>query len=104
LPSYEVNLARFEEVDTQVLGITVDSTDSNAAWVESLGVENIPVLSDYWPHGQVAQSYGVLHQQGMTERATAIVDKQGIVRYLEIHDFDQQPDNEVLFEVLEEIG
>jgi peroxiredoxin len=91
---------RFEEVDTQVLGITVDSVDSNAAWVESLGVENIPVLSDYWPHGQVAQSYGVLREHGMTERATVVVDKQGIIRYLEIHGFNEQPDNGELLGVL----
>jgi len=96
-----VVLARFEAVDTQVLGITVDSMDSNAAWVESLGVENISVLSDYWPHGQVAQSYGVLREHGMTERAIFIVDKEGIIRYIDIHDFNSQPDNEVLFEVLE---
>jgi peroxiredoxin len=101
LPAYEVDLARFEAVDTQVLGITVDSVDSNAAWAESLGVENIPVLSDYWPHGQMTQSYGVLREHGMTERATVIVDKEGIIRYLEIHDFGEQPDNEKLFQVLE---
>jgi peroxiredoxin len=91
---------RFEAVDTQVLGITVDSVDSNAAWVESLGVEDIPVLSDYWPHGQVAQSYGVLREHGMTERATVVVDKQGIIRYLEIHGFNEQPDNRELLGVL----
>jgi alkyl hydroperoxide reductase subunit AhpC len=69
--------------------------------VESLGVENVPVLSDYWPHGKVAQSYGVLRQHGMTERAIFIVDKQGVIRYIDVHDFDVQPDNEVLFQVLE---
>lgn len=79
----------------------MDSVDSNAAWVKSLGVENIPVMSDYWPHGQVAQAYGVLREQGMTERAIFIVDKQGIIRYIDIHDFNEQPNNEVLFEVLE---
>jgi len=88
-------------VDTQVLGITVDSVDSNAAWAKSLDVESIPVLSDYWPHGQVAQSYGVLREHGMTERAIFIVDKQGIIRYIDIHDFNSQPDNEALFRVLE---
>lgn len=100
MPSYETDLARFEEVDTQVLGITVDSVDSNAAWVESLETENIPVLSDYWPHGQVAQAYGVLREHGMTERAIFIVDKEGLIRYIDIHDFDAQPDNEELFEIL----
>ena len=79
----------------------MDSVDSNVAWVESLAVENIPVLSDFCPHGQVAQSYGVLCEHGMTERAIFIVDKQGIIRYIDIHDFNKHPDNEVLFEVLE---
>jgi peroxiredoxin len=101
LPAYEADLARFEAVDTLVLGITVDSVDSNAAWAESLGVENVSVLSDYWPHGQMSQSYGVLREHGMTERAIFIVDKQGIIRYIDIHDFNAQPDNEVLFDVLE---
>ena len=78
----------------------MDSVDSNAAWVESLEVENIPVLSDYWPHGQVSQSYGVLREHGMTEHAIFIVDKQGIIRYIDIHDFNAQPDNEVLFDML----
>ena len=103
MPAYEADLARFEAIDTQVLGITVDSVDSNAAWVESLGVENVPVLSDYWPHGQMSQSYGVLREHGMTERAIFIVDKQGIIRYIDIHAFDSQPDNEELFAVLEEL-
>jgi peroxiredoxin len=79
----------------------VDSADANAAWVESLEVEGIPVLSDYWPHGQVAQAYGVLREQGMTERAIFVVDKEGIVRYIDVHDFGQQPDNEELFKILE---
>ena len=101
MPAYKADLARFEAVDTQVLGITVDSVDSNAAWAKSLSVENVPVLSDYWPHGQMSQSYGVLRQHGMTERAIFIVDKQGIIRYVDIHAFDLQPDNEALFAVLE---
>ncbi len=104
MPAYEADLARFEAADAQVLGITVDSVDSNATWVESLEVESIPVLSDYWPHGQMAQSYGVLREHGMTERALFIVDKQGIVRYIDIHDFSEQPDSEELFEVLREIN
>jgi peroxiredoxin len=83
--------------------MTVDSVDSNAAWMESMGVEDIPMLSDYWPHGQISQAYGVLREHGMTERAIYIIDKQGIIRYIDIHDFDAQPDNNVLFDVLEEL-
>ncbi|MCP4537096.1 MAG: redoxin domain-containing protein [Chloroflexi bacterium] len=101
MPAYEADLARLEAVDTQVLGVTVDSVDSNAAWVESLGVEGVPVLSDYWPHGQISQSYGVLREHGMTERAIFIIDKQGIIRYIDIHAFNSQPVNGELFHILE---
>ena len=58
------------------------------------------MLSDFWPHGQVAQSYGVLREQGFTERAIFVVDREGVIRYIHIHDMDEQPDNEVLLNVL----
>lgn len=82
----------------------MDSTDTNAAWAESLGVENLLLLSDFWPHGEVAQQYGVLRPQGFTERATFIVDKEGTIRYAHIYDINELPDNEPLFAVLEEIN
>lgn len=82
----------------------MDSTATNAAWAESLGVSRIPLLSDFWPHGQVAQEYGVLRPQGFTDRAIFIVDKEGVIRYKRIHDLNEVPDNELLFPVLEDIN
>ena len=82
----------------------MDSTDTNAAWAESLGVESLLLLSDFWPHGEVAQQYGVLRPQGYTERATFIVDKEGIIRYAHVYDISELPDNEPLFKILEEIN
>lgn len=95
---------RFEEEDTQVLGISVDSPATNAAWAESLGVERILLLSDFWPHGEVAQAYGVLREQGYTERATFIIDKDGIVRWMHVYDLDELPSNQELFAALGEIN
>jgi alkyl hydroperoxide reductase subunit AhpC len=51
MPSYEDDLPRFEEFDTQVLGISVDSVDSHEAWQNSLGGISYPLLSDFYPHG-----------------------------------------------------
>ena len=73
------------------------------AWSESLGDITYPLLSDFFPHGKVAQSYGVLRDDGRSERAIFIIDKQGIIRYIDIHDIDDQPDNEELFRVLDEV-
>lgn len=73
------------------------------AWAESLGGITYPLLSDFYPHGLVCQRYGVLRQEGYSERAIFVIDKQGIVRYVDVHDIDLQPDNEELFRVLAQI-
>jgi glutaredoxin len=90
-------------MNTQVLGISVDSVDCLKAWAESLGGITYPLLSDFYPHGQVAQTFGVLRAEGYSERAIFVLDKQGIVQYVDVHDIDQQPDNEELFRVLEKL-
>jgi glutaredoxin len=70
------------------------------AWAESLGGITYPLLSDFWPHGEVAQKYGVLRSEGYSERAIFIIDKKGVIQYIDIHDINDQPSNEVLFNEL----
>ena len=94
---------QFEEEDAQVLGISVDSPEANRAWAESLGVEHMLLLSDFWPHGAAAQVYGVLREGGFTERATFIVDKQGIVRFKQIYEINELPDTEKLLQALRSV-
>ena len=103
MPSYEVDLPKFEGYNTQVLGISIDHVPCLKAWAESLDGISYPLLSDFWPHGEVAQKYGVFREDGVAERALFVVDKEGIVRYVDIHDFDEQPDNEEIFRVLREL-
>ena len=90
-------------METQVLGLSVDSKDCLRAWGESLGGITYPLLSDFYPHGQVAQQYGVLRTEGYSERALFIIDKKGVIRYVDVHNIDEQPDNEVLFGELAKI-
>jgi len=61
------------------------------------------LISDFWPHGEIAERYGVLREEGKSERAIFIIDKNGIVQYVDIHDIDEQPDNEVLFQEIRRI-
>ena len=96
-------LDRFDGVHAQVLGISVDSIHCLKAWAESLGGITYPLLSDFYPHGAVAEEYGVLRYEGYSERAIFVIDKEGINRYTDVHDIDQQPDNEELLRVLEEL-
>jgi len=82
----------------------VDSDPCLKAWAESIGGVTYPLLSDFYPHGEVSRKYGVLREEGYSERALFIVDKQGVVRYVDVHDIDRQPDNEVLLEMLSELA
>jgi glutaredoxin len=94
----------FEGLNAQVLGISVDHIPCLIAWAESLGGIAFPLLSDFWPHGAVAERYGVLRSQdGKSERALFVLDRDGIVRYIDVHDIDDRPDNEELRRVLREI-
>lgn len=90
-------------MQTQVLGLSVDSVPCLKAWADSLGGITYPLLSDFYPHGQVAEMFGVLRSEGYTERAIIVLDKQGIVRYVDVHDISKQPNNDELFRVLAEV-
>lgn len=104
MPSYEADLARFQEADTQVLGISVDSIPSHVAWAKSLGGITYDLLSDFNPKGAVAKSFGAFREaDGITERALFVVDKEGKVAYKDIHDISKQPDNEEIFDVLRKL-
>ena len=97
---YERELERFGSYDAQVVGVSTDSRFANAAWAAQLGGITFPLLSDFYPHGAVAERYGVLNPRGMPERAIFIVDKDGIVRYIDVHLLKEAPDETILFEEL----
>jgi peroxiredoxin len=104
MPAYEADLERFAGYDAQVLGISVDSQPCNAAWAKSLGNLSYDLLSDFHPKGEVARAYGAYRENdGISERALFIVDKEGKIAYKDIHDIADQPDNEDLFEVLRKL-
>jgi hypothetical protein len=93
-------MASFKGLNTQVLGISVDHVPALFAWAESFDGINYPLLSDFWPHGEVAQLFGVLRDEGKSERALFLIDKEGILRWSKIYDIDEQPDNrEALAEI-----
>jgi peroxiredoxin len=104
MPAYEADLERFEGYNAQVLGISVDSVPCNTAWAKSLGGLTYDLLSDFEPKGEVARLFGAYRQNdGISERALFIVDKEGKLVFKDIHDISDQPDNEELFEVLRKL-
>ncbi len=94
----------FAGLNAQVLGISVDHTPCLKAWADSLEGITYPLLSDFWPHGEVSRKFGVFRkEEGHSERAIFIIDKDGIIQYIDIHDIDHQPENHVLFDELKRI-
>lgn len=76
------DLAEF--ADVQVLAVSVDSVFVLKAWSDQQGYD-FPLLSDFWPHGKVAQDYGVFDDEsGHANRGTFLVDVDGVIRFAEM--------------------
>jgi peroxiredoxin len=104
IPSYRDDLPLFEAAQCQVLALGVAHVPAHRAWVESLGGVSIPVLSDFYPHGEVARKYGVLTEGGFPERALFLIDKQGVIRYTAINEMRLQPDNRIILDELKKLA
>lgn len=100
MPSLEADRDRFDRLEAAIVGISIDHVPVLHAWARSLGGISYPLASDFWPHGMVSTQYGVLRDDGYSERANFIVDKDGKVVYIDVHDITEQPDNEELLDIL----
>ena len=102
-PGYNNAKSLFDANDAIILGISIDNIPTLYAWTQQMGGVWFTVLSDFWPHGEVAGKYGVLRLNGVSERALFIVDKQGAIRYIDVHDINERPSLEVLIRELEKL-
>lgn len=102
-PGYNIVQDIFEENDAVLLGITVDNIPTLYSWTNQMGKLWFEVLSDFWPHGAVATKFGVLRSDGMTERAIIIMDKKGIIRYIDVHNINERPLLEDIVQALEKV-
>ena len=103
MPSYEEDLSEFESLNAQVLGISVDNVPCNEAWAKSMGGLSYPLLSDFFPHGLVSLKYNSLRDNGVSERSIFVVDKQGKIAYVDIHNITEQPPTDRIFEALRKL-
>jgi peroxiredoxin (alkyl hydroperoxide reductase subunit C) len=90
--------------DAVLLGISVDNKPALSAWVQTIGNVWFIVLSDFWPHGAVADKYGVLRSDGIAERAIFIIDKNGVIQYARVHKITEMAEPSEIVSVLERIS
>lgn len=101
---YEEDRQRFEDIDAVVLGISIDAQPAKSAWATSLGNLSFDLLSDFYPHGEVARMYGVFREQdGISERAIFIVNKAGRIAWARKYQIPEQPDNIDVFAALKNV-
>ena len=98
----EENHRRFDELNTIALGVGVDSVPSNKAWGQSMDIKNTRLLSDFWPHGEVAVLYGIFREKdGFSERANIIIDEEQKVVFSKVYPIAQLPDFDEIIALLE---
>ncbi|MEA3334232.1 MAG: peroxiredoxin [Pseudomonadota bacterium] len=103
-PGYNIVEELFEEQNAVLLGITVDNIPTLFSWIQQMGDLWFPVLSDFWPHGAVADSFGLLRTDGVAERALVVIDKNGIISYIGVGDINVRPPLEVLIKELQKLN
>lgn len=101
MSGYESDLGRFEQAGAAVLGVSIDAQPAKAAWAKTLGSISFDLLSDFHPHGEVAQKYGVFRPiEGFSERAVFVIDRQGKIAWARVYDIPEHPDGGEVFEAL----
>jgi peroxiredoxin len=100
-PGYNISRKIFDENNAILLGISVDNIPTLHAWVQQMGHLWFDVLSDFWPHGQVADTYGLLRSDGTAERALVFIDTDGIIRAVNVADINIRPPLEAVVKALE---
>jgi peroxiredoxin len=93
MKSLEDNRYEFSALNTVAVGISVDSVPCKKAWAENLGITHTPLLCDFWPHGVVAQQYGLFREaNGFSERANVIIDENQNVVFAKVYPVHSVPD------------
>jgi peroxiredoxin len=99
--AYALERSRFDHADAVVLGVSIDAQPAKSAWAESLGPISFDLLSDFYPHGEVARKYGVFREHdGISDRAVFVIDKQGRIAWVRTYEIPEQPNNDELFATL----
>ncbi|MCX8110506.1 MAG: redoxin domain-containing protein [Syntrophorhabdaceae bacterium] len=93
--SLEKNFERFESANAVAVGVSIDSVYCKKAWADAIGITKTRLLSDFWPHGGMAQRLGLFrHKDGFSERANVIIDENGFVKFIKVYPIPEVPDIE----------
>jgi len=101
MQEYERERATLDHAHAHVLGISIDAGPAKKAWADMLGGISFDLLSDFFPHGKVAALYGVMRDDGISQRALFVVDKAGRIAWAKLYDIPERP---VFQDLVDELG
>ena len=91
--SLESNIEMFTKLNTVPVGLSVDSVPCKKAWADHLEIKRVSLLSDFWPHGEVARLYGVFREkEGTSRRANVVVGEDGKIKLNKVYQISELPD------------
>jgi peroxiredoxin len=92
MKSVEANYNKIADLNAVAVGLSVDAVPSKKAWSDNMGLKQLKILADFWPHGGVAKAYGLFREHGGTsERANVIVNEKGKVAWVKVYEISQLP-------------
>lgn len=104
MKSLEKNKEVFDSLKTVAVGVSVDTVPSKKAWAKSLGIKKTRLLSDFWPHGKVAEAYGIFRNDyGTSKRANVIIDENQKVAFFKVYPIGQLPDIKEVIDALKKL-
>jgi peroxiredoxin len=102
MKSLEANFERFSGSNAVAFGLSIDSVPCKKAWAKSLAISRAQLLADFWPHGEVAQAYGLFREiSGVAYRANIWIDELGHVLWVKTYPTSQLPDIEEVLAMVE---
>jgi len=101
MKALEANFQQFEELHTVPVGISIDAVPTKFAWANQLGIKQIRLLSDFWPHGEVAKMMEIFRDKdGFSERANILLNQESKVIWKKIYPIAELPDIEEVIRVI----
>jgi peroxiredoxin len=93
MQSLERHQNDFKDLNTVAVGLSIDTVPSKKAWADLLGIRQTRLLSDFWPHGDIAKIYGLFREEdGFSERANIIINENQEIEFVRIYELSELPD------------
>jgi peroxiredoxin len=102
--SLEEKFETFKELNTVAVGINIDTVPSKKAWAENIGLKNTRILSDFWPHGEVAKKFNLFRDEGgFSERVNIVINEDQKIELVRFYEISELPDIEEIITFLREL-